>query len=321
MPKISVIVPIYKVEKYLNRCVDSILHQTFTDFELILVDDGSPDNCGKMCDEYAEKDSRVVVIHKKNGGLSDARNKGLDWVFANSNSEYVVFIDSDDYIDERYLELLYKSIESNDADLAMCSLTHVDEFDCTLDGYCYESWGNGNISRDDVFLKLNKELSAEIVSAWNKIYRRYLFNNLRYRKGKAHEDEFIIHLIIGKCKKISFINESLYYYRHRAGSIMATRGTKEVLDAFEAYIERGRYYLKNRIPLEDNFEDFFRACLKVKMNIWQKFRFDLLKIKYRKVFFTKKDNRKPVMYFWYDWYCLYRLLLIIKRGVLRLCKK
>ena len=110
MPKISVIVPIYKVEKYLNRCVDSILHQTFTDFELILVDDGSPDNCGKMCDEYAEKDSRVVVIHKKNGGLSDARNKGLDWVFANSNSEYVVFIDSDDYIDERYLELLYKSI-------------------------------------------------------------------------------------------------------------------------------------------------------------------------------------------------------------------
>ena len=110
MPVISVIVPVYNVEKYLHRCVDSILAQTFTDFELILVDDGSPDNCGKICDEYAEKDSRIHVIHKVNGGLSDARNAGLDWAFANSNSEWVTFIDSDDWVDKYYLEYLYNSI-------------------------------------------------------------------------------------------------------------------------------------------------------------------------------------------------------------------
>ena len=106
MPTISVIVPVYKVEKYIHRCVDSILSQTFTDFELILVDDGSPDNCGKICDEYAEKDIRIHVIHQENGGLSAARNAGIDWVFANSDSEWITFIDSDDWVHPEYLERL-----------------------------------------------------------------------------------------------------------------------------------------------------------------------------------------------------------------------
>ena len=121
MPVISVIVPVYNVEKYLHRCVDSILAQTFTDFELILVDDGSPDNCGKICDEYAEKDSRIHVIHKVNGGLSDARNAGIDWAFANSNSEWVTFIDSDDWVDKYYLEYLYNSILTHKTKLAVCN--------------------------------------------------------------------------------------------------------------------------------------------------------------------------------------------------------
>ena len=111
MPLISVIVPVYKVEEYLNRCVDSILSQTFTDFELILIDDGSPDNCGKICDEYAQKDNRVCVIHKKNGGLSSARNTGIDWAFKNSNSQYITFVDSDDLITKDYLEKLNDAIK------------------------------------------------------------------------------------------------------------------------------------------------------------------------------------------------------------------
>ena len=110
MPKISVIVPIYNVEKYLRRCVDSILNQTFSDFELILVDDGSPDNCGKICDEYAVKDRRIVVIHQKNGGLSTARNAGIDWAFVNSNSQYLSFIDRDDWVHPDFLEFLYRAI-------------------------------------------------------------------------------------------------------------------------------------------------------------------------------------------------------------------
>ena len=117
---ISVIVPVYNVEKYLNRCIDSILAQTFTDFELILVDDGSPDNCGKICDEYAAKDSRIHVIHKANGGLSDARNAGIDWAFANSNSEWVTFMDSDDWIPDNYLFELYHACVQNLSQVAIC---------------------------------------------------------------------------------------------------------------------------------------------------------------------------------------------------------
>ena len=107
---ISIVVPIYKVEKYIHRCIESILAQTFTDFDLILVDDGSPDNCGKICDEYAVKDKRIHVIHKENGGLSDARNAGIDWAFANSDSEWITFIDSDDWIHPKYLETLYNAV-------------------------------------------------------------------------------------------------------------------------------------------------------------------------------------------------------------------
>ena len=110
MPQISVIVPVYKVEPYLRRCVDSILAQTFTDFELILVDDGSPDNSGAICDEYAQKDARVHVIHQENGGLSAARNAGIDWVFAHSDSQWLTFVDSDDWVHPEYLERLYHAV-------------------------------------------------------------------------------------------------------------------------------------------------------------------------------------------------------------------
>ena len=112
MSTISVIVPTYKVEPCLKECIDSVLNQTFTDFELVLVDDGSPDNCPKICDDYAKKDNRVIVIHKENGGISSARNAGLDYVFANSNSDYISFIDDDDYVDKIFLETLFKSIGS-----------------------------------------------------------------------------------------------------------------------------------------------------------------------------------------------------------------
>ena len=120
MPEISVIVPVYKVEPYLCRCVDSILAQTFTDFELILVDDGSPDNCGAICDEYAAKDERIHVIHQENQGQAAARNHALDWVFINSKSEYISFVDSDDWIHSRYLELLVEGIRRYNVNICQC---------------------------------------------------------------------------------------------------------------------------------------------------------------------------------------------------------
>ena len=125
---VSVIVPVYKVEKYLRRCIDSILNQTFTGFNLILVDDGSPDNCGLICDEYAEKDNRIHVIHKKNGGLSDARNAGLEWYFEHSDSKWLTFIDSDDWIHPRYLEGLLEAERIYSTDIVVCDYLDAEEY-------------------------------------------------------------------------------------------------------------------------------------------------------------------------------------------------
>lgn len=128
MGAISIIVPVYKVEKYIKRCIDSILEQTFRDFELILVDDGSPDQCGRICETYAEKDERIIALHRENGGLSAARNTGLDWMFANSESSYVTFIDSDDWIHPQYLETLLGTIEKNNAGVSVANFQRLDEY-------------------------------------------------------------------------------------------------------------------------------------------------------------------------------------------------
>ena len=150
MPTISVIVPVYKVEPYLHRCVDSILNQTFEDFELILVDDGSPDNCPVICDEYAAKDSRVVVIHQENGGLSAARNAGIDWAFANSNSQWLSFVDSDDWIHPQTLEHLLRAVEENGTKISICGYEESDgsNVDFTSHEYNPECW-----SAEEFYLK------------------------------------------------------------------------------------------------------------------------------------------------------------------------
>ncbi|EGO6689884.1 glycosyltransferase, partial [Enterococcus faecalis] len=163
MPKISIIVPVYNVEKYLEKCVRSILAQTFTDFELILVDDGSPDSSGAMCDQFAEQDQRVKVIHKENGGLSDARNAGIEI----ATGEYLGFVDSDDYIADDMYELLYTNIVKEDADLSICGIYDV-----------YE--GKEPVEKQQQYIVLDKVaamkmiLEAKVVSvhAVNKLYKK-----------------------------------------------------------------------------------------------------------------------------------------------------
>ena len=127
MATISVIVPIYKVEKYINKCIESIMVQSFQDFDLILVDDGSPDACPRRCDEYAKQDERIVVIHKKNGGLSDARNAGIDWAMEHSKSQWFAFVDSDDYLHPDYLKTLYDTAQKEEADLVICDFVRVND--------------------------------------------------------------------------------------------------------------------------------------------------------------------------------------------------
>lgn len=212
MPTISVIVPVYKVEPYLRQCVDSILSQTFRDFELILVDDGSPDGCPAICDEYAGQDSRVKVIHKENGGLSSSRNAGLDV----ASGEYISFVDSDDWIQLEYLERMLAAINNNHADMAMCG---VEKF-----------WEDKPRAEEfplaDECLSHDKAVSLMTTSIWyhmiacNKLYRKSLFDGIRFPEGYLHEDEAVIHRIIDQCAKVAMVKEPMYHYRQTAGSIM-----------------------------------------------------------------------------------------------------
>lgn len=237
MPEISVIVPVYKVEAYLHRCVDSILAQTFSDFELILVDDGSPDNCPEICDKYAEKDNRIKVIHQKNGGLSAARNAGIDWVFANSDSDYFAFIDSDDWVHPRYLELLHKAIKKYNTAVSMCRLERTDEY---IDKY------NENVLEPILMNTEDAYIDEPIAAvAYNKLYKRECFNEIRYPLGKIHEDEFTTYKILFAYKSIAVIQDTLYFYFTNPNGIMRTKWSPKRLHAIEAVEEQIKFFKEN----------------------------------------------------------------------------
>lgn len=238
---ISVIVPIYKVEKYLSKCIDSILAQTYTNLEVILVDDGSPDNCGSIADSYAEKDSRVSVIHKTNGGLSSARNAGID----TAKGGYIGFVDSDDYIHPEMYEKLYSAIKGLDADMAVCSYTWVNE-DGTISEESLHSGmiSAGVISCEQALEALNDCCGIAYTTAFNKLYKSRLLNSCRFPEGKIHEDEFTTHHFFALCSKIVCIPDNLYYYVRREGSITACFEMKN-FDAFDAFIDRYHFYKKN----------------------------------------------------------------------------
>ncbi len=227
MPEISVIVPVYKVEKYLRRCVDSILSQTFTDFELWLVDDGSPDGCPAICDEYAEKDSRIKVIHKKNGGLSDARNVALDVM----TGKYVTFVDSDDYISSNALESLVCSLKNTGADMSAGNMASVDECGNQSDFY-FPAEKETVLENDEILMLLNQPC------AQNRIYKSEIFKNLRYPVGRLYEDVFIWHKILSRVKRIALTGKVSYYYLIRNGSIMHSEYDIRFTDIIYAIKER-----------------------------------------------------------------------------------
>ena len=240
MPKISVIVPVYKVEKYLHRCVDSILNQTFTDFELILVDDGSPDNCPSICDEYASRDNRIIVIHRKNGGLSAARNTGIDWSFSNSNSEWLTFIDSDDWVHLQYLEFLYNSVIVSNQKVSICSFSRIEnESDFNINNYDFQYQGH-NTER------FYCENCTNATVAWGKLYAKECFKQIRYPIGKIHEDEFVTYRIIFKYPDIVFINLPLYAYFRNDNSIMGSNWAPKRLVKIRALKEQAKFFKKNK---------------------------------------------------------------------------
>ncbi|MGN0550986.1 MAG: glycosyltransferase family 2 protein [Acutalibacteraceae bacterium] len=267
---ISVIVPIYKVEKYLKRCVDSILNQTYKNLEIILVDDGSPDNCPRMCDEYAEKDDRIKVIHKENGGLSDARNKGIDI----ANGEYLAFIDSDDFVSEDYIEKLYDAILKGDADLSMCSFIYVDEQGAILsDKRNHNPMVDTVLCAKEVLEYFYRENGWYYVVAWNKLYKKELFNDVRFPYGKVHEDQYVFHHIISKCSRVSVISSRLVYYSQRQDSIMGTLNSKTIPDDMGWRYERFMFFRhKGWEELEKLAAlDYFYAGYNVLSRIWKSF--------------------------------------------------
>jgi glycosyltransferase involved in cell wall biosynthesis len=239
--KISIIVPIYKVEQYLRKCVESILAQTYTNIEIILVNDGSPDNCGKICDEYAKKDNRIKVIHKENGGLSSARNAGLD----TATGDLIGFIDGDDFIDKDMYETLYKLLVENNVDLVECSFKIVKS--CKLKPLQTDKINDGRIEMGDNLFALRKLLEHPIRNvAWNKLYKRELFDDLRY-PDKLYEDGFLTYKIFYKLKKYIFIELDKYNYVQREDSIMGQQKNYTIknLDGLEVQEERYQF-LKSR---------------------------------------------------------------------------
>lgn len=233
---ISVIIPVYNIKEYLERCVNSIISQTFKNLEIILVDDGSTDGSDELCDKMAIKDSRIVVYHKKNGGLSDARNYGIE----RAKGKYISFVDSDDWIASNMLEDLYNAILKYDVKLAICETT-----------FAYNNYNYSPTVSGDTFL-LDKIPAYKLLlknrrfrtNAWNKLYLAELWSDLRFPKGRKYEDVFIMHKIYDMCEKIAYVDKALYYYFQRSNSIVHIPDISADYDLLEGTIERYEYLKK-----------------------------------------------------------------------------
>ena len=218
--KISVIVPVYNVERYLHRCVDSILAQTHTNFELILVDDGSPDNCGMICDEYATQDDRITVIHQENGGVSAARNTGLDWMFANSDSQWITFVDSDDCIRPQMLEHLYGTATTSGLPMIISNPQFFSQ-DPELETVFSDKWDVTVMSGRELCKTLHRDEHLIYVCVMGKLYHRDLFRVFRFPVGKIHEDQNLVPRLIYTAGQAALIFNKYYCYLHnRPDSIM-----------------------------------------------------------------------------------------------------
>ena len=239
-PLISVIVPVYKVEKYLGRCVESVLAQTYQNIEILLVDDGSPDNCPQMCDDYALKYDKIRVIHQENKGLSGARNTGID----QAKGEYLAFVDSDDKWSPYFLDSLYKALKENDADISQCrwEYMHGDDIKEAYDPEAKCDCFTGREMLSNLYI----QTGAYFVVAWNKLYKKELFENIRYPEGRIHEDEATTYKLFDLAKKCVFVDNALYGYFVGSGGTSITRNgfNLKKLDWRTANKERVQYFVE-----------------------------------------------------------------------------
>jgi len=311
---ISVLVPVFNVEKYLRRCIESILSQTYKDIELILVDDGSQDCSGIICDEYAKKDSRIKVIHQENGGLSIARNSGLDI----AQGEYIGFVDSDDYIHKDMYQTLYDTLTKNDVDLAICNYINDDDNNTRLWKDYHPQLVDDIITPYEALKRSINDLNYVVV--WNKLFKREIFDDIRFPPGKIYQDNYVIPKAIYKCKKIATLSVPLYYYYLNMESITNQEYSIKNLDHVESTCMRIKFYEeKNITSLLDEttanmLDRFFRFRNKYKpKNQSEKHRFYEVKKEVRKYSwrYGKKIRKKELLYF--EFPRLFALLHYIKK--------
>ena len=242
-PLVSVIVPVYNVEKYLSRCIDSILNQSYKNIELILVDDGSKDNSGNICDEYAGMDNRISVIHKENGGQSAARNIALDC----ASGEYITFVDSDDYIYIDFIKIMYETILKNNCDIVQCDYIRGNENifpSIAMDGKCK-------------VIDVNTALSSFVykVIPWAKLYKKSIIGEIRFPEGKINEDDATYYKFAYNCKRICILENKMYYYYMSPNSTMRS---EPKLDFIGVYEERINFFeeKKEEFLLQKSYERF-----------------------------------------------------------------
>lgn len=242
-PLVSLVIPVYNVEKYFAKCMETVLSQTYPNFEVILVDDGSTDSCGQMCDAYAEQNPRVRVFHKLNGGLSDARNFGVE----RAKGDLISFIDSDDYVAENYVEYLYNLMESNNADIS-CGNRYIVE-----DGKVRAAlkYAEGVLNTEEGMISVCKGSAA-----WARLYKKEMLLKYPYPTGCIYEDLATTYKIIGECQTIAYGSEPIYYYIQRSGSIKASKFDERHFYFFEAAEARMNYFRErfpNIVPIAERY--------------------------------------------------------------------
>ena len=252
---ISIIVPIYNVEQYLNRCIESLVNQTYTNLEILLIDDGSTDNSGTLAEKWISNDQRIKVYHKKNGGLSDARNYGIKY----AKGKYLSFVDSDDYVDMRFIEILYKTCIETNTKIATIGIQMFSD-DVPVEK-CVRLADSIDIYIKEQAIKYLYAENKYGNYAWNKLYLKELFNNIKYPYGRKMEDLGTTYLLFDKCDYISYNSSKLYFYYQRSDSILHSLDSKFWVDKFTLITERYNYIKKKYPNIEENYIDYMNGVL------------------------------------------------------------
>lgn len=260
MNLISIIIPIYNIEKYLPRCFDSILAQTYQKFEVVAVDDGSTDNSFQVCLDYAKRDSRIIPVHQENGGASKARNTGI----TKSTGDYIAFVDGDDFLHSDYLLYLLDSIRTNNTMISMCGLECVDAIGDMVESHFSNNSVPEKICGRDAVCQIGRNVTFGVV--WNKLYKREIFDEIRFTEGMTYEDEMILHHIYGKVDEISCVRKNLYYYVQRPGSKMKESYSPAKMDIIIAYMDRIQFLVEYQysdeevLRVNNKLVEFFRTA-------------------------------------------------------------